>query len=86
MHLDQIANFWLPIGNANPIPIPNSSTENTLFCEFLDSESFLEMYDLATDPDQLDNLAHTLTAEDQELFSERIDFLRKCKGKWACRN
>ena len=56
---------------------------DSLYCEFVDSEHFVEFYDHGTDPWQLKNLALSEPAAMKPL-KERLAKLRNCKGK-ECR-
>lgn len=59
--------------------------ENSLFCKFDDSESFLEMYSLAQDRFQLSNIAGLLQNETKEHYLGELDILKNCKGR-ECNN
>ena len=37
--------------------------KNLMYCEFSDSETFVEVYDLEKDPHQLTNIIHTVDPE-----------------------
>ena len=64
---------------------PTSTPVNTMYCQFQDDESFVEFYDLSTDPWQLDNRANELTAEDHLVFAKRLDEFKACSGE-SCRS
>jgi hypothetical protein len=58
---------------------------NSLYCEFVDNENFIEYYDHKADPWQLKNLAKTTPAPAVlASLKQRLQALRTCKGK-ACR-
>ena len=46
--------------------------ENTMFCQFEDSSQFLEMYNLAQDPEQLTNLASMISEETIGYYKVKI--------------
>ena len=60
--------------------------ENTLYCEFEDAESFVEFYDLNSDPFQLENAADGLGEEDRKYLSERMRSMTRCVGKECSEN
>ena len=59
--------------------------ENSIFCLFDDDESFVEYYDLTTNPYQLDNDASRLDALQLLRYKTRLQELLKCSGE-SCRN
>merc|ERR1712117_653323 len=57
--------------------------EDTIFCLFEDDESFVEYYDIKSDPYQLNNLAPIAEgnlSKKRELLSQ----LKACKGREEC--
>jgi hypothetical protein len=62
-----------------------SSSENLLFCEFSDSEGFIEHYDLNADPHQLNNTAKILNIDITMKLRWRLVNLVQCSGS-TCRN
>ena len=45
---------------------------------------FIEHYDIATDPWQLNNTAVALSAHEHQRLSQRLEVLRHCKGVGQC--
>lgn len=81
----------------NPSPHPFheiDSTNNTytclatetssIYCEFEDSESFIEYYDMTTDPWQLSNTYSTLPSAEKQQLRNKLNQFRACKGV-SCR-
>ena len=58
---------------------------NTMYCEFVDDESFVEYYDLSADPWNLHNLASTTSKQQLEAMSAELAKLKACTGA-NCRN
>ena len=68
--------------------------EDSMYCEFVDDEDFVELYDLQTDPWQMHNLAavppsrrsRTMQARIDE-YAAQLDRHRSCHGIdcWASR-
>jgi len=58
---------------------------NSMYCRFDDSESFVEYYNLETDPWQLHNAANELTADQRFAFERRLAQLKHCSGE-SCRH
>ncbi|EDV99854.1 GH12546 [Drosophila grimshawi] len=54
-----------------------------IYCEFRDTENFVEAYDLMQDPYQLRNIADELLPIEKGLYGILIQNLKKCTGK-AC--
>lgn len=61
-----------------------TTTRDSIYCRFEDSEHFVEYYDHSQDPWQLINRAAELTQEKRNYFEERLEQLRACKGA-GCR-
>ena len=59
--------------------------ENSQFCRFEDSETFLEMYSLSQDEFQLTNIAGLLQEETRKHYLGELDVLKNCKGR-ECNN
>ena len=59
--------------------------ENSQFCRFDDSETFLEMYSLSQDEFQLTNIAGLLQEETRKHYLGELDVLKNCKGR-ECNN
>ncbi|GKY90756.1 hypothetical protein MPSEU_000048500 [Mayamaea pseudoterrestris] len=59
--------------------IRNDAT-NSMYCEFDDDENFVEYYDLATDPWQLDNRANELRGAPKRILRQRLTRLKNCQG------
>nr|XP_018898114.1 PREDICTED: N-acetylglucosamine-6-sulfatase-like isoform X2 [Bemisia tabaci] len=57
-----------------------SETDDLSYCEFQDSENFIEYYDLKTDQYQLNNLRHSLSSSLQNKYSSRLKILQHCSG------
>ena len=58
-----------------------STTQDDLYCQFLDDENFVEMYNIKLDEYQLSNLALSLTEEEHQYYQNRIETLLTCRGK-----
>ncbi|XP_034118383.1 N-acetylglucosamine-6-sulfatase-like isoform X1 [Drosophila albomicans] len=52
-----------------------------IYCEFQDTEHFVEVYDLSEDPYQLTNIVNDILPIEQATYSILLDKLRKCAGK-----
>ena len=61
-----------------------SDSENSIYCEFADTENFVEFYDIAADPWQLHNVAKQLAPVLRDRLKERLQELRACAGT-TCR-
>ena len=61
-----------------------TTTRDSIYCRFEDSEDFVEYYDHSNDPWQLTNRADNLTQEERDYFELRLAQLRSCKGE-SCR-
>ncbi|KAM8718664.1 hypothetical protein ACLKA7_001385 [Drosophila subpalustris] len=51
---------------------------NRIYCEFQDSENFVEAYDLARDPYQLHNIGYDMLPIERALYSILLKNLTKC--------
>ncbi|XP_077977089.1 N-acetylglucosamine-6-sulfatase-like isoform X2 [Glandiceps talaboti] len=58
--------------------------ENMMYCEFNDKESFVELYDLEKDPDQLSNIVHKVDPKVIEQQNQELQLLSLCEGA-SCR-
>ncbi|XP_061656938.1 glucosamine (N-acetyl)-6-sulfatase (Sanfilippo disease IIID), b isoform X1 [Syngnathoides biaculeatus] len=54
------------------------------YCEFADSESFVEVYDLSSDPHQLENIVKKVDPAVLEKMNRRLIKLQSCQGA-GCR-
>ncbi|XP_063303134.1 N-acetylglucosamine-6-sulfatase [Pelobates fuscus] len=54
------------------------------YCEFDDTEVFVEVYNLTADPNQLTNIAKTIDQEILEKMNRRLMMLQSCSGP-SCR-
>ncbi|KAG7343160.1 hypothetical protein IV203_021105 [Nitzschia inconspicua] len=63
---------------------PSNHQENSVYRRFDDNESFVEYYDLNTDPWQLENAVYRLTPEEKGAMDDRLSELRQCRGE-SCR-
>ncbi|CAH1783660.1 unnamed protein product, partial [Owenia fusiformis] len=61
-----------------------SFNTNLVYCQFSDSESFVEVYDLKKDPYQLNNLAKTIDPKLLAKQNQRLIQLSVCQGD-SCR-
>ncbi|XP_019937835.1 glucosamine (N-acetyl)-6-sulfatase (Sanfilippo disease IIID), b isoform X1 [Paralichthys olivaceus] len=60
--------------------------ENNLqYCEFADSESFVEVYNLTSDPYQLENIVKKVDPVILQTMNQRLIELQSCKGD-SCRD
>ena len=61
---------------------PHLSTyvENTMYCEFDDSENFKEYYDLNADPYNLKNIYAEQTTAKKEALAKELAIHKACKG------
>lgn len=59
--------------------------QNLQYCEFADSESFVEMYDLKSDPHQLENVVKKVDPSVLQVMNQRLIKLQSCRGE-TCRN
>lgn len=57
-----------------------SENDDTVFCKWEDNESFIEYYNLKTDPDQLRNLASQLSEAELQHYNNLLKNLRQCSG------
>uniref|UniRef100_A0AAY4D1R2 N-acetylglucosamine-6-sulfatase n=1 Tax=Denticeps clupeoides TaxID=299321 RepID=A0AAY4D1R2_9TELE len=61
-----------------------STSTNLQYCEFDDSEVFVEVYNLTADPFQLTNIAKSIEQEVLEKMNHRLMMLQSCSGQ-SCR-
>ncbi|MCQ8188115.1 sulfatase family protein [Streptomyces rugosispiralis] len=59
-------------------------TDDSLYVEYTDGER--EFYDLDADPEQLDNRAASLTAEQRAALHRTLTALQRCKGAESCQD
>uniref|UniRef100_A0A3Q3WD40 N-acetylglucosamine-6-sulfatase n=1 Tax=Mola mola TaxID=94237 RepID=A0A3Q3WD40_MOLML len=59
--------------------------QNLQYCEFADSESFVEVYDLASDPHQLENIVKKVDPAILQVMNQRLIKLQSCVGV-TCRD
>ncbi|XP_063595975.1 N-acetylglucosamine-6-sulfatase-like isoform X1 [Penaeus indicus] len=57
-----------------------SSEENFLFCKWDDGESFQEMYDLKSDPQQLNNTIGIIKRDVHKKLNNLLRNLKRCRG------
>lgn len=57
-----------------------SSDEDILYCEFKDSQRFVEIYDLSTDPYEMKNLIFDMLPAQQADYALKLGNLIKCLG------
>ncbi|ELT91590.1 hypothetical protein CAPTEDRAFT_122951 [Capitella teleta] len=53
---------------------------NSMYCEFSDSENFVELYDLSKDPHQLKNIAKSVDPKILVGMNKRLVELTICEG------
>ncbi|KAG8010450.1 N-acetylglucosamine-6-sulfatase [Nibea albiflora] len=58
---------------------------NMQYCEFADSESFVEVYNLTSDPHQLENIVKKVDPAVLQAMNQRLIKLQSCEGD-SCRN
>ncbi|KAM4635001.1 glucosamine (N-acetyl)-6-sulfatase (Sanfilippo disease IIID), b [Polymixia lowei] len=58
---------------------------NLQYCEFADSESFVEVYNLTSDPHQLENIVKKVDPALLQAMNQRLIKLQSCVGK-SCRD
>ncbi|CAG05364.1 unnamed protein product, partial [Tetraodon nigroviridis] len=61
------------------------SGQNLQYCEFADSESFVEVYDLKSDPHQLENVVKKVDPSVLQVMNQRLIKLQSCQGQ-SCRD
>ncbi|XP_068191435.1 glucosamine (N-acetyl)-6-sulfatase (Sanfilippo disease IIID), b isoform X2 [Antennarius striatus] len=62
-----------------------SSEQNLQYCEFADTESFVEMYNMTTDPYQLENIVKKVDPAVLQAMNQRLIKLQSCEGD-SCRD
>jgi N-acetylglucosamine-6-sulfatase len=60
--------------------MPSDPVGNSVYCEFQDSENFVEYYDLDMDPFQLRNGIKQANQTKIATMKKRLQFLMQCKG------
>ncbi|XP_066506701.1 glucosamine (N-acetyl)-6-sulfatase (Sanfilippo disease IIID), b [Hoplias malabaricus] len=58
---------------------------NLQYCEFADNESFVEVYNLTSDPHQLENIVKKVDPSLLQNMNQRLIKLQSCEGK-SCRD
>ena len=61
-----------------------SESENSLYCEFVDSSNFVEYYELTSDPFQLLNLASEVGVGERGKMARELKKMKKCRGRREC--
>nr|XP_020443069.1 N-acetylglucosamine-6-sulfatase-like [Monopterus albus] len=61
------------------------SEHNLQYCEFADSESFVEVYNLTSDPHQLQNIVKQVDPSVLQIMNQRLIKLQSCAGN-SCRD
>ncbi|XP_077970560.1 N-acetylglucosamine-6-sulfatase-like isoform X2 [Styela clava] len=64
---------------------PGSPDKNIMYCEFVDSETFVEVYNLTSDPNQLTNIKDTCDPQLLVRMNTRLIELGFCNGA-SCRS
>lgn len=59
--------------------------ENSIFCQFADTENFVEFYNLETNPHQLNNDFPSLLPDELKAYKKRLSVLLSCQGE-TCRS
>ncbi|KAK5598527.1 hypothetical protein CRENBAI_008896 [Crenichthys baileyi] len=59
--------------------------QNLQYCEFADNESFVEVYNLTSDPHQLENIVKKVDPTILQAMNQRLIKLQSCVGD-SCRN
>ncbi|XP_035039929.1 glucosamine (N-acetyl)-6-sulfatase (Sanfilippo disease IIID), b isoform X1 [Hippoglossus stenolepis] len=62
-----------------------NGNNNLQYCEFADSESFVEVYNLTSDPHQLENIVKKVDPTILQEMNQRLIKLQSCEGD-SCRN
>uniref|UniRef100_A0A0E9WQ71 N-sulphoglucosamine sulphohydrolase C-terminal domain-containing protein n=3 Tax=Anguilla anguilla TaxID=7936 RepID=A0A0E9WQ71_ANGAN len=55
------------------------------YCEFADNESFVEVYNLTSDPHQLENIVKKVDPAVLQTMNQRLIRLQSCVGS-SCRD
>lgn len=61
------------------------SEHNMQYCEFADNESFVEVYNLSSDPHQLENIVKKVDPAVLQAMNQRLIMLQSCVGD-SCRS
>lgn len=69
---------------ANPTSYEALRTEHSMYVEYEDGET--GYYDLQSDPDELKNIASSLSPEKRQRLHDVLTANKECKGAEACRN
>ncbi|XP_068609013.1 LOW QUALITY PROTEIN: glucosamine (N-acetyl)-6-sulfatase (Sanfilippo disease IIID), b [Brachionichthys hirsutus] len=59
--------------------------QNLQYCEFADSESFVELYNMTADPHQLENIVKKVDPSVLQAMNQRLIKLQSCEGD-SCRH
>jgi len=78
---DALNNTYHCVRTMNNGPV---DLRNTIYCQFLDRENFVEFYDLKADPWQLNNKAKVMEPARKQKLRSRLGSLRRCRGV-SCR-
>ncbi|XP_061423362.1 N-acetylglucosamine-6-sulfatase [Lethenteron reissneri] len=62
-----------------------SNSANLQYCEFADTEEFVEVYNVTSDPDQLTNIAKSVDPSVLVRMNQRLIMLQSCHGP-SCRS
>lgn len=57
-----------------------TSTEDSIYCRFVDDEDFVEYYDLQSNPYQLENEISKLKPFQRQRYEQRLQELLQCRG------
>jgi len=57
-----------------------NSTTNQLYCEFVDSVNFVELFDISKDPYELKNIATVVTPDELRRLHQDLQQIEKCHG------
>ena len=58
----------------SPTPGSGAISENLMYCEFVDSDNFIEAYDLKADPAQLINIKSTMDPQKLSELNEMVSY------------
>lgn len=82
--------LWMPDSYNNTyncvrtLDSDQDSSEDSIYCRFVDNEDFVEYYDLRTNPYQLDNDITKLDDVQRQRYEHRLKKLLQCQGA-SCR-
>ncbi len=74
--------LWMPDSFNNTYNCVRTidTIEDSIFCQFMDEEDFVEFYDLKVNPDQLQNDIAMLNAVQRQRYQQRLQKLLQCQG------